>query len=99
MDQLLSNPPEQLGLILDNVADGITAQAPDGSLIYANDAAAVLSGFKSGKEMQTAPVGEIVKRFALFDEEGKPLSSQELPGNKALRTGETSEREVRFQIL
>ncbi len=99
MDQFFSNPPEQLSLILDNIADGVTAQAPDGHLIYANNAAAILCGFKNGREMIAAPVEDIVKRFMIYDEGGQSLSSADLPGSLALREGKTVEKVVHFHVV
>ena len=43
--------PDELVSILRNVGDGITAQGPDGRLVFANDAAARLCGLDSGEEM------------------------------------------------
>ena len=42
--------PEELASILRNVGDGITAQGPDGALVYANDAAARLCGLESAEQ-------------------------------------------------
>jgi diguanylate cyclase (GGDEF)-like protein/PAS domain S-box-containing protein len=99
MDQILSHPSEQLSLILDNIADGITAQTPEGRLLYANDAAAALCGYSTGKELLAAPVAEVMERFAVFDEHGRRLTTADLPGRIALRTGKICERVVRSQVL
>ena len=45
--------PDELASILRSVADGITAQGPDGRLVFANDAAARLCG--AGVERRAAP--------------------------------------------
>ena len=76
-----------LEMITSSSADGITIQDATGSLIYANDAAARVTGFASGKEMQRASAEEIVGRFENLDEEGRPLPVDELPGRRAF-TGE-----------
>ena len=47
---------DELDFILAGVADGVTAQAPDGSLIYANDAAVETLGYASVEELLAAPV-------------------------------------------
>lgn len=88
---------DQLDLILRNVAEGVTAQRPDGSLVYANDAAAQLCGFASAKEMLEAPAGEIIDRFELAREDGTPFPPDELPGRLAL-FGKTSDTIVRFRL-
>ena len=51
--------------ILRNVADGITAQRADGSLAYANDAAARLLGLSSGDELIGLQGTELTRRFVM----------------------------------
>jgi PAS domain S-box-containing protein len=61
----MSSPPiaaSQLDVILRNVADGITALRPDGSLAYANDAAARLFGLESGEELIGVAGSELMRR-------------------------------------
>jgi diguanylate cyclase (GGDEF)-like protein/PAS domain S-box-containing protein len=99
MDKLLANPSDQLSLILDNIGDGLTAQLPDGSLLYANDAAAVLCGFESGQEMRNTSLSEIAKRFLILREDGSPLPPEELPGRLAITTGRPQEAIIRFRII
>ena len=53
----------QLDVVLRNVADGITAQRADGSLAYANDAAARLLGLESGDELIGLQGKELARRF------------------------------------
>src|SRR5688572_8855143 len=64
---------EQLAIILEGVADGITAQRPDGSLLYANDAAAHLCGYPSAQALMSAPPSEVLLRFDVFDDQGNPF--------------------------
>ena len=85
-----SQARDQLEAILRGVADGVTAQAPDGSLVFANDAAVRVLGFASADELLAAPLSEVMSRFDLFDEDGQPFPLEELPGRKAL------ERRARF---
>jgi PAS domain S-box-containing protein len=88
---------DQLELILRNVAEGVTAQRPDGSLVYANDAAARLCGFASAAEMLEAPPTDIIGRFELFREDGTPFPPDDLPGRLAL-AGKTSDTILRFRL-
>ena len=76
---------DRLGAVLDAVADGITVQAPDGSVVYANATAVRLIGFESVDELLAAAPGEIVAHFELFDEEGRELPVAALPGRRALQ--------------
>jgi PAS domain S-box-containing protein len=81
---------DQLQAILENVADGVTAQEPGGRLVFANRAAVDAVGLGSAEEMMKAPREAVVGRFELFDEDGEPLSADRLPGRRAVR-GETPE--------
>ena len=72
------------GLVLDRLADGITVQAPNGELVYANEAGARLCGYDSPAELLAAPLAEVMQRFELFDEEGRPFAGGLLPGRLAL---------------
>jgi PAS domain S-box-containing protein len=75
---------EQLAIILAGVADGVTAQASDGRLLYANDAAARICGFDSAEALVQASPAQVMSRFEVLDETGAALSSQHLPGRRAL---------------
>ena len=87
---------EQLEIILRGVADGITAQDPSGELIYANEAAARIVGYPTSEALIKAPVREVMQRFTVADETGRPLSLEDLPGRKALQ-GESAEALLRFR--
>jgi PAS domain S-box-containing protein len=84
---------DQLRVILEGVADGVTAQDRSGRLIFANRAAVRAVGMSSAQEMLEAPSGQVVQRFEILDEEGRPLPPDRLPGRRALR-GETPEPTV-----
>ena len=60
-------------------------QGPAGALVYANESGARLTGFDSAEELLRTPVEEVVSRFALFDEENRPVAVDELPGRRPLR--------------
>ena len=103
-----SSPPRCLGswrapgwdileIITSSSPDGITIQDATGTLIYANDAAARMSGFASGQDMQRASTDEIVGRFELLDEDGLPLPVGQLPGRRALTGEREPEAVVRFR--
>lgn len=77
---------DQLELVLSGVSDGITMQDASGKLTYANDSAAQLSGFDSAEEFMAAPLSEVISRFDIVDESGKPLPVDELPNSIALKT-------------
>ena len=84
--------------LLDAVGDGITIQAPDGKLIYANPAAARAIGFESAEALLGAPVESIMSGFDLLDEDGSPLPLDALPGRAALAGKSENERVLQFRI-
>jgi PAS domain S-box-containing protein len=75
---------DDMTAILEGVADAVTAQAPDGRLVYANDAAVRLLGFASAAEMLAAEPGSIRDSFEMLAEDGGPLAFEALPGRRAL---------------
>jgi PAS domain S-box-containing protein len=85
-----------LEAILRQVADGISVQDVDGSLVYANDAAARLAGFANAAEFMATPIADVLKRFEMFDEQGGPFPLERLPGRLALQ-GIESEQVIRYR--
>jgi PAS domain S-box-containing protein len=89
---------DQLQAILSGVADAVTAQAPDGRLMFANDAALQLLGFASFEELQSASGDWMRDRFEILDEDGHPLPTERLPGRRALAGEDGAEEVVRFRL-
>ena len=75
---------DDLRAILEGIADSVTAQGPDGSLVYANEAAVRVLGFPSAEALLSAPLAQIMARWILLTPEGEPQSLAELPGRLAL---------------
>jgi PAS domain S-box-containing protein len=90
---------DQLEVILRGVADGISVQDPSGKVIYANETAARLTGFSSVQDVLESSPGELIARFEILDEEGRPFPGERLPGRRALEGEEEAEEVVRFRIL
>ncbi len=74
----------QLTTALGSLADAVTVQNPEGSLVYANEAAAGLLGFASARDLVATPPGEIAAGFDAFREDGSPLDIADLPGRRVL---------------
>ena len=89
---------EQLEAILRGVADAVTAQAPDGRLLFANDAAARSMGFETPQALMEAPITAIMDRFEIIDERGDPYPLEALPGRRALAGEDNPETVVRFRV-
>ena len=87
----------ELELVLRHAADAITVQASDGSLVYANLAAARTLGFDSPETLLATPIREVMSRYELLDEEGSPLSLERLPGRRALAGPSGPPSVVRFR--
>jgi PAS domain S-box-containing protein len=96
-EQELRDSHVQLKAILGGVADSVTAQAPDGSLIYANDAAARLLGLDSAAELLAADTRSIMARYELLTEDGHPFPFEELPGRRALAGEDPEPTLVRYR--
>jgi PAS domain S-box-containing protein len=75
---------DQLTAILSGVADAVTAQGPDGQIVFANDASVELMGFSSLEELMNAPLDQLRQRFAIYDENGEPFPVARYPGRRAL---------------
>ncbi len=91
----LSN--EQNAIIVKGVADGITMQAPNGQLLYVNETAAQMMGFSSAAEALNAPLGQIMDRYELLDENGELMPLNQLPGRLALQGRTVIGQSVRFR--
>jgi GAF domain-containing protein len=74
----------QLEAVLGNLAAAVTVQAPDGTLVYVNQAAAEMLGCASPDEVLSTPLARLLERFVVLDERGRPYDLRELPGRHAL---------------
>ncbi|MDP9382111.1 MAG: PAS domain-containing protein [Chloroflexota bacterium] len=90
---------DQLEAILTGVADGIAVLDASGRMIYANAAAAKLVGMPSVQALLEAPVEEIRQRYEVTDEDGQPLSLEQLPSRLTLRGMRAPERVVRSRTV
>jgi PAS domain S-box-containing protein len=88
----------QVEAILRGVADAVTAQAPDGRLLFANDAAVRTLGFESAEALMAAPTASIMDAYELIDERGDPFPLEALPGRRALAGEDNAETVVRFRV-
>ncbi len=89
---------DDLGAILEGVADAVTAQAADGRLVYANEAAVRLLGLSSAEEMLSAAPGKLRADYEMLTEDGQPLTYEELPGRRALRGERPPPMTVRYRF-
>ena len=88
---------DDLEAIVEGVADAVTAQAPDGRLVYANDAAVRLLGYPDSQALLAAPPSELRDRFEMLDEDGAELDVERLPGRRALAGERPAPLSVRYR--
>ena len=69
-----------LELVTLGAADGITIQDAEGRLVYANLAAARMSGYGSVEEFLAADPRERLAHWVMLTEDGDPFPIDELPG-------------------
>lgn len=97
-EELLSSR-NQLAVILESVADGITVQDRFGNLVYANEPAAHLSGFDTAEEMVNRPLSEIIEKIEILDEDGRPIRLDQLPGMQVLQGKPQASATLRYRLL
>ncbi len=68
---------EEVNIILEAITDSVTAQLENGQAVYANSAAAGMSGFSAVEEMLTIPFPKSRESVDIYDERGEimPLSA------------------------
>jgi PAS domain S-box-containing protein len=99
LEQEVAKANEQLEVILQNVADGITVVDANDRLVYVNDIAAHRLGFPSLAALLAAQQAGKVHRhekFTVWDEWGRPLPVSERPIAQALR-GKQAKALVQYQ--
>jgi PAS domain S-box-containing protein len=68
-----------LQAVFAGIEDGITLQDRRGKVIFANASAARMIGFASPRALVAASTEQIMARFELLDEEGRPFAAENLP--------------------
>ena len=91
--------PDELTSILRSVADGITAQVPDGRLVFANDAAAQICGVESSDELLHLSGSELLERFEIIGEDGALMPVDKLPNRLAFTERSPQEAVLGYRIL
>jgi PAS domain S-box-containing protein len=88
---------DELATILRTVGEAITVLRPDGTLAYANEAAARLLGFDTVPELLATPRDDVLGRFEVLAEDDTPLPRGGFPGAEALR-GASASRVIRYRV-
>lgn len=78
---------DELRIILDGVADGITVQTADGSIIYANQAAADLTGYKTARDLFNTTSADRARVYTLYGQNDHELTEDQRPRAQVFNTG------------
>lgn len=87
-----------LDVLFRHAREAITVQDATGKLIYANDLAARLIGFRTGEELLKVPVTELVGKFEMVDQHGDVLPADRLPGRRVLMGEKVVEEIVGYRV-
>ena len=87
----------QLAAVLSGVDDGITMQDAQGKVIYANEAAARLSGFASARAFLDMPRERVLDAYELLKEDGSPFPTELLPSRRLVEGKPVDEVLLRFR--
>jgi PAS domain S-box-containing protein len=74
----------RLTQLLDILAEAVTIRDRDGSIAYANRAALRSMGFRSIAELQSRPSQEVMDDYVVEDENGNPLSIDDVPSMRLM---------------
>ncbi len=69
---------DQLAIILQGVADGIIVYSRDSQIMYANEAAALATGFASVQQMLATQQPGILSKYEIMNEQGEPFPASQL---------------------
>ena len=89
-EQSLLEIKNELNVILQSVADGITAQDATGSIVFANSAASKLTGYSSTDSILNKSVEDIQRKYEMFDVTGLPLPFSALPQKQVFKIGHSA---------
>ena len=75
---------DQLEIILQGAADGIIVYGMNGQISYANEAAALLTGYPSALALLGTSLDNLLARYTLVDEQAHPFPLPHLPFRRVL---------------
>lgn len=73
-----------LDILFRHASEAVTVLDRSGRLLYANDAAAGMLGFKTGAELVSKSSEEIVARYEMIDRTGDSIVAADLPGRRVM---------------
>jgi PAS domain S-box-containing protein len=88
---------DELEIILDGISEGVTAQDPNGKILFSNRAALQILGYPDVHALYETPVRDVVKNFQMKNEEGKVIPVTELPGRQVFVKKKECTMKLRFR--
>ncbi len=88
-----------LALLLRDIAEGVFVQDAERRIVFANDAGARLCGFDTAAALLSAPIADVLRRFAVYDESGAPVAPHQLPAQRVLAGESVPEAMFRWVVL
>lgn len=98
-EQSLRELRDELAVVLNGIADGVTAQDMQGNVLFANAAAATLTGYPSPEVMIHTPVTDLQRKYQMFDAESNPLSYDRMPRHQVFRAGENASLTFKMRFV
>jgi PAS domain S-box-containing protein len=83
LSEMVVDLEQRLEATLANLAEAVIVRDADGRMVFANDAAARLLGFRSAEQLTTATPQELMGLFDAYDEQGRRLELTDLPSARA----------------
>ena len=87
-----------LDVLFRHAREAITLQDAAGKLVYANDLAAGLIGFRTAEELMKASVTELLRRFEMVDQAGDVLLPDRLPGRRVIMGERVVEEVIGYRM-
>jgi signal transduction histidine kinase/DNA-binding response OmpR family regulator len=88
---------DQNSVILQNIADAVTAQDPSGRVVYANDAALRILGYEGKEPFASGDGPTLASAFEMLEESGEPFDPAELPGRLVLNGAPEARAIIRWR--
>jgi PAS domain S-box-containing protein len=85
LSETVSTLESRLEATLAHLAAAVVVREPSGRMAFANPAAAEVLGADSVEELFSTRAEQLMARFEAYDEQGRPLTLDELPSARALR--------------
>lgn len=97
-ESALQEARDELHIILNGVADGITVQAHDGKFIFANQASINLTGYNSPDDIVDTPIERIQQRYQMVDKNNNQIPFSSLPRNVVFNSGRSAAIDLKMKF-